>query len=301
MTGADLADRVERYIRLHPYADCLIINAVGAGRGELLTDMLIALQERRHLSHLRYTVRLFTPTPDDPWAGAALTDLFVPGDGARTAAAEAFSTPGDPLRPKLSVVVRDLSALTSADEDFPAHLTFLFTPFGGERHDIAPGRPGSGRVAVHGLVQEMTSHYSEDGGSAIWSRRPRHGATDPLPGAEITGDLLAVLPAALSAAAVAATAGDPRPGMLPQISLSLSADDRSLLHDVHRMSDWVITVEHRTLGAEYFDHGRRNRAEYVIDYTASSVAGMSSHVVGFIHALSTSSGRCLSRSLQTDG
>ncbi|WP_426677301.1 methylation-associated defense system ATP-binding protein MAD8 [Streptomyces krungchingensis] len=278
VTGADLADRVERYIRLHPYADCLIINAVGAGRGELLTDMLIALQERRHLAHLRYTVRLFTPTPDDPWAGAALTDLFAPGDGARTAAVEAFSTPGDPLRPKLSVVVRDLADLTSADEGFPAHLTFLFAPFGGERHDIAPGRPGSGRAAVHGLVQEMTSHYSEDGGSAVWSRRPRHGATDPLPGAEITGDLLASLPATLSAAAVAATAGEPRPGMLPQISLSLGADDRSLLHDVHRMSDWVITVD-RTLGAEYFDHGRRNRAEYVIDYTASSVAGMSSHVV----------------------
>jgi hypothetical protein len=278
VTGADLADRVERYIRLHPYADSLIINAVGAGRGELLTDMLICLQERRHLAHLRYTVRLFTPAADDPWAGAALTDLFAPRDGARTTAAEAFSTPGDPLRPKLSVLVRDLADLTSGHEDFPAHLSFLFAPFGGERHDIAPGRPDSGRAAVHGLVQEMTSHYSEDGGSAIWSRRPRHGVTDPLPGAEITGDLLAALPATVSAAVVAATTGEPRPGMLPQISLSLGTDDRSLLHDVHRMSDWVVTVD-RTLGAEYFDHGRPNRAEYVIDYTASSVAGMSSHIV----------------------
>ncbi|HLU98304.1 MAG TPA: hypothetical protein VKZ89_15815 [Thermobifida alba] len=278
VTGANLADRVERYIRLHPYADSLIINAVGAGRGQLLTDMLITLQERRHLAHLKYTVRLFTPVPDDPWAGAALTDLFAPRDGARTAAAEAFSTPGDPLRPKLSVVVRDLADLTSGEEDFPAHLSFLFAPFGGERHDIAPGRAASGRTAVHGLVQEMTSHYSEGGDTATWSRRPRHGATDPLPGAEITGDLLATLPATVSAAVVAATAGEPRPGMLPQISLSLGTDDRSLLHDVHRMSDWVITVD-RTLGAEYFDHGRPNRAEYVIDYTASSVAGMSSHIV----------------------
>jgi hypothetical protein len=279
MTGAELADRVERYIRLHPYADCLIINAVGAGRGELLADMLVALQERRHLSHLRYTVRIFTPVPDDPWAGAALTDLFAPADGPRTVAGEAFSTPGDPLRPKLSVVVRDLAALTGTEASFSAHLTFLFAPFGGERYDIAPGKPGSGRAAVHGLVQEMTSHYSEDDdGSATWSRQPKHGATDPLSGAEVTGDLLAALPATLSAAVVAATAGEPRPGTLPQISLSLDADDRALLHDVHRMSDWVVTVD-RTLGAEYFDHGRRNRAEYVIDYTASSTAGMSSHVV----------------------
>ncbi|MCH0571405.1 ATP-binding protein [Streptomyces sp. MUM 136J] len=278
VTGAELADRVERYIRLHPYADCLIVNAVGAGRGELLTDMFLELQGRRGLAHLRYTVRLFTPNPGDLWAGAALTDLFAPSDGARSATAEAFSTPGDPLRPKLSVVVSDLADLTAADASFPAHLTFLFAPFGGERHDIAPGRYGSARVAVHGLVQETTSHYTEDDGSAVWSRQPRHGATDPLPGAEVTGDLLASLPAALSAAAVAATAGEPRPGTLPQISLSLDADDRALLHDVHRMSDWVVTVD-RTLGAEYFDHGRRNRAEYVIDYSASSTAGMSSHLV----------------------
>ncbi|MFD9277070.1 hypothetical protein ACFWD7_07225 [Streptomyces mirabilis] len=278
VTGAELADRVERYVRLHPYADSLVINAVGAGRGELLADTLTALQERRHLAHLRYTVRLFTPAPDDPWTGAALTDLIAPADGARTAAAEAFSTPGDPLRPKLAVVVRKLVDLTSAQAEFPAHLTFLFAPFGGERYDIAPGGSADGRAAVHGLVQEMTSHYSEDGGSAVWSRQPRHGATDPLPGAEVTGDLLAALPTVLSAGAVAATSGEPRPGTLPQISLSLDADDRSLLHDVHRMSDWVITVD-RTLGTEYFDHGRKNRAEYVIDYSASSTAGMSSHVV----------------------
>lgn len=278
VSGEELADRVERYVRLHPYADCLAINAVGAGRGELLAEMLLALQERRHLAHLRYTVRLFSPTPADPWVGTALTDLFSPSDGARTAAAEAFCTPGDPLRPKLAVVVRDLADLTSAQADFPAHLTLLFAPFGGERHDIAPGRPSAGRVAVHGLVQEMTSRYAEEGGAAIWSRQPRHGATDPLPGAEVTGDLLAALPATLSAAAVTATTGEPRPGTLPQVTLSLDAEDRSLLHDVHRMSDWVITVD-RTLGAEYFDHGRRNRAEYVIDYSTSTTAGMRSHIV----------------------
>ncbi|MFF0589413.1 hypothetical protein ACFYWD_25985 [Streptomyces sp. NPDC003781] len=269
VTGTELADRVEKYVRLHPYADSLVLNALGAGQGELLADMLVALQERRHLSHLHYTVRLFATAPDDPWTGAALTDLMVPASGPRSAAAEAFATPGDPLRPKLSVVIRDARELSGAAEDFSAHLTFLFNPFGGESHDIAPGRDGTGRVAVHGLVQEMSGDYQEDDDSVEWTRRPRHGVTDPVAGAETTGDLLAALPRTLSAALVAVGVGEHRPGMLPQITVRLTPEDRALLHDVHGMSDWVVTVD-RTLGAEYFDHGRRGRTEYVIDHTDTS-------------------------------
>lgn len=278
VTGGELADRVEKYVRLHPYVDSLIINTLGAGHGELLADMLISLQERRHLSHLHYTVRLFATAPDDPWTGSALTDLMAPASGSRSAAAEAFATPGDPLRPKLSVVIRGSAELVRSVEDFPAHLTFLFNPFGGESHDIAPGCDGTGRVAVHGLIQEMSTAYREDDENAEWTRQPRHGVTDPVAGAETTGDLLAALPRALSTALVAASAGERRPGMLPQITVRLTADDRALLHDVHRMSDWVITVD-RTLGAEYFDHGRRGRSEYVIDHTAMSHGGLGHQVV----------------------
>ncbi|MER8018664.1 hypothetical protein ACIQ7S_09075 [Streptomyces griseoluteus] len=278
VTGPELADRVEKYIRLHPYADSLVINTLGAGHGELVADMLVALQERRHLSHLHYTVRLFATAPDDPWTGSALTDLTAPASGPRSAAAEAFATPGDPLRPKLSVVVRDATELLTAADDFPAHLTFLFNPFGGESHDIAPGRDGTGRAAVHGLVQEMSGDYLEDDDNVEWIRQPRHGVTDPVPGAETTGDLLAALPRTLSAALVAASAGEHRPGMLPQIKVRLDPDDRALLHDVHRISDWVVTVD-RTLGAEYFDHGRRGRTEYVIDHTTTSHSGLGHQIV----------------------
>ncbi|WP_055526642.1 methylation-associated defense system ATP-binding protein MAD8 [Streptomyces graminilatus] len=278
VSGDELADRVEKYIRLHPYVDSLVINALGAGHGELLAEMLVSLQERRHLSHLHYTVRLFAAAPDDPWTGSALTDLMAPASGSRSAAAEAFATPGDPLRPKLSVVIRDATELRRAADGFPAHLTFLFNPFGGESHDIAPGRDGTGRVAVHGLVQEMGSSYREDDENAEWTRQPRHGATDPVTGAETTGDLLAALPRALSAALVAASAGEHRPGMLPQITVRLTPDDRALLHDVHQVSDWVVTVD-RTLGAEYFDHGRRGRSEYVIDHTITSHGGLGHQIV----------------------
>lgn len=278
VSGGELADRVEKYIRLHPYVDNLVINALGAGQGEFLADMLVSLQERRHLSHLHYTVRLFAAVSDDPWTGSALTELMAPASGSRSAAAEPFATPGGPLRPKLSVVIRDSEELLTSVDNFPAHLTFLFNPFGGERHDIAPGRDDTGRVAVHGLVQEMSTKYHEDDETAEWTRQPRHGATDPVAGAEATCDLLAALPRALSKALVATSAGERRPGMLPQITVRLTTDNRTLLHDVHRMSDWVITVD-RTLGAEYFDHGRRGRSEYVIDHTTMSHGGLRHQIV----------------------
>ncbi|MGW0755564.1 methylation-associated defense system ATP-binding protein MAD8 [Streptomyces sp. NPDC002814] len=278
VTGSDLADRVERYVRLHPYADSLVINALGAGRGDLLTAMLTELQSRKHLAHLRYTIRLFADNPAEPWVGEALTDLFSPASGTRSVAAEAFATPGDPLRPKLAIVVRDAADLRHRADEFPAHLSILFDPFGGEQYDIAPGVRTTGRVAAHGLVQELTSVYTEDDEYVAWSRQPRHGATDPLLGTEETGDLLAALPEALSVAVVTVTSGEPRPGHLPQITLRLTPGDRALLHDVHQASDWVITVD-RTLGVEYFDHGRADRPEYVIDYSATLQTGLGHHIV----------------------
>lgn len=176
------------------------------------------------------------------------------------------------------MVVRDAADLRTAADDFPAHLSILFDPFGGEQYDIAPGVRTTGRVAAHGLVQELTSVYAEDDEYVAWSRQPRHGESDPLDGAEETGDLLAALPQALSDAVVAVTSGEPRPGHLPQITLRLTPEDRALLHDVHHASDWVVTVD-RTLGVEYFDHGRSDRPEYVIDYSATSQTGMGHHIV----------------------
>jgi hypothetical protein len=54
-----LADRVEQYLRQHPYVSTLVISAVNAGRGEQLAEILVALQGRKHLRHVNYDIRLF--------------------------------------------------------------------------------------------------------------------------------------------------------------------------------------------------------------------------------------------------
>ena len=59
-----LADRVERYLRQHPYVSTLVISAVNAGRGEQLADMLVELQRRKQLQHVNYDIRIFAPDFD---------------------------------------------------------------------------------------------------------------------------------------------------------------------------------------------------------------------------------------------
>jgi hypothetical protein len=60
---------------------------------------------------------------------------------------------------------------------------------------------------------------------------------------------------------------------VPRITLSLDVDDSTLLHQAHRSSDWVITVD-RTLGVEYFDNpGSTRRPDYVIDFEADGGRG----------------------------
>ena len=62
-------------------------------------------------------------------------------------------------------------------------------------------------------------------------------------------------------------------GLVPQVTLGLSPADGALLHQAHRSSDWVITVD-RTLGMEYFDSpGSARRPDYVIDFEGSAAGG----------------------------
>jgi DNA phosphorothioation-dependent restriction protein DptH len=58
---------------------------------------------------------------------------------------------------------------------------------------------------------------------------------------------------------------------LPIIRLELGTNERALISEIHDASDWVFTID-RNMGIEFFDHGgRRNRPDYLIDYTPATV------------------------------
>jgi hypothetical protein len=51
------------------------------------------------------------------------------------------------------------------------------------------------------------------------------------------------------------------------VTLVLKSDERALLHQVHEVSDWVVTLD-RNMGIEFFDHRHHpSRPDYLIDHS----------------------------------
>ncbi|MDR7303499.1 methylation-associated defense system ATP-binding protein MAD8 [Haloactinomyces albus] len=277
VSGQALADRVERYLRAHPYVTTLTIAAVNPGRAEALADMLVQLQRRAEFSDLRYDLRLFFRDPDVPDAGGALVELLH-GEWNTAHEVERFREPSAGLTPKLSVSLRPLEEFSSASTEHTVHLTILFDAFGGETFEVGTGAERH-HVTVHGLAQEMRSHYQVAEEIASWRKVPVHGSAHPLPGSSEFSDLMGQLPGLMSTAAATVSSGQVSRQFVPCVTLNLDAADRTLLHQAHRSSDWVITID-RTMGMELFDSpSSAQRSEYVIDHSAPDTSTLGHHIV----------------------
>ena len=266
--GAALASRVQRYLVQHPYISTLVINAFNPGRAGVLADMLLALQRQPAFEDISYDVRLFVPDADALGVGEGLAELLSPSGSQSGSEADAFATPsGDHLRPKLAIGVRSTSDFRATPERFSSHLTFLFDLFPAEEVGATDEPFRESAAPVHGLLQEYHVDYQEDDTTIAWRRTPRHGLAMPLKGSEGLTELLSTLPVILSNAVSAVATGRIGIRLRPVISLALDATERALLHQVHEVSDWVLTLD-RNMGIEFFDHGgRRDRPDYLIDHS----------------------------------
>ncbi|MFI6004783.1 hypothetical protein ACIA98_30985 [Streptomyces sp. NPDC051366] len=274
LSGMALADRIERYVRLHPYVRTLVMNVVNAGRAEIVADALLELQRRDATRELAYDIRLCVTDPQAPETGEALVELQSAQSAITSAEAEVFLHAAGPGRTaKLVHSVRSVAEFTSRADDFDAHLTVLIDAFGGEQHAATTHR-GIAHAPVHGLVQSTAVTYEDNEQQIVWRTSPRHGSALALEEAEDLATLMSRLPGLLTtAAACVATAGQ-APRSVPCTVLALDTDDRALLYQAHETGDWVVTID-RTLGLEYFDHaGQHGRPEYVIDYAPSAGSGL---------------------------
>ncbi|MFE0276134.1 hypothetical protein ACFWZY_29185 [Streptomyces sp. NPDC058992] len=279
LTGVALADRIERYVRLHPYVSTLVMNVVNAGRAEIVADALLELQRRTATRDLTYDIRLCVIDPEAPETGAALMELQSAQSQISSAEAEAFLHTTGPARiAKLVHSVRSVDEFTRRPTEFDAHLTVLIDAFGGEQHSSTPHRPVS-HAPVHGLVQATASVYEDSDQQIVWRTAPRHGTALAIEDAEDLATLMGRLPALLAtAAACVATAGQALRNV-PCTVLSLDTDARDLLYQAHQSGDWVVTIDRR-LGLEYFDSAdRHGRPEYVIDYAPAQGSGLGHQIM----------------------
>lgn len=271
-----LAARVQRYLVQHPYVETLTINAFNVGRAGVLAEVLLALQRHPEFADLRYDIRLFVLDPAAPSTGEALLELLSPDSGTSAKEADAFSTPTNShLHPKLRLAIRAIREFRDEPDLHAAHLSFLLDLFPAEEIRAVDVQDSDDSSFVHGLVQPFEVDYLEDEQSITWLRRPLHGAAQPLEGAEALSDLMGSLSRAVSIAVATVARSQYLPHARPVVALSLSADERAMLHQVHEVSDWVFTID-RNLGIEFFDHHRHaTRPDYLIDHSPDMANAMS--------------------------
>lgn len=270
-----LATRVQRYLIQHPYVRTLTINAFNAGRAGSLADVLVNLQKHPEFVDLRYDIRLFVTDPDAPGTGEALNDLLSPDSASAGREVDAFATPTEShLHPKLRLAIRSLDEFRKTPDEHSAHLSFLFDVFPAEEIRAVDASEYDECSFVHGLVQPFAVKYLEDEQSITWLRHPLHGRAKVLEGAEELTDLVATLSRLMSVATASVARSQALPNSRPVIALSLSADERAMLHQVHEISDWVLTID-RNLGIEFFDHRRHpTRPDYLIDHSPDMANAM---------------------------
>ena len=149
-----------------------------------------------------------------------------------------------------------------------AHVTFLFDVFPAQRNQRRKRRRDLSALLlcmaffrIFALTTQRMNIplHGRDGHST--------GQLLELPGAEELTDLLTSLPRLLSTAVASVATGQVGLKLVPVITLTLEAQDRALIHHVHEVSDWVITVD-RNMGIEFFDHGGKpGRPDYLIDHS----------------------------------
>jgi hypothetical protein len=270
-----LAARIQRYLIQHPYVRTLTVNAFNTGRAAVLSDMLVDIQRHPEFSDLRYDIRLFVPDPDAPGIGDALNDLLSPDSGVTGREVDAFATPTEShLHPKLRLAIRSIDEFRRAPDEHAAHLSFLFDLFPAEEIRAIDAGELDECTFVHGLVQPFAVKYHEDDQSITWLRQPLHGRAQALEDAEELSDLMATTSRLMSVALASVSRSQVLPNARPVIALSLSADERAMLHQVHEVSDWVLTID-RNLGIEFFDHRRHpTRPDYLIDHSPDMANSM---------------------------
>lgn len=264
ISGKVLAEKIQRYLSQHPYVCELSLNVFNPGAGVVITEALLALQQKREHSDLRYNIRLFTSDTDSPALGEALETMVHPGSTVNEAADAFAASTGSHLFSKLNLAKHTLAEFHANAQDYPAHISILLDVFPAEVLSIAE-KP-QGITPLYGLIQDFHTEFIDDDSGTYWNKCPVVGGALNAENQAPCFELLSSLSRNLCFATSAVAASGSSFKAVPVVTLGLDVNQRELIYEVHQVSDWVFTID-RNMGIEFFDHGgRKNRPDYLIDY-----------------------------------
>jgi DNA helicase HerA-like ATPase/predicted DNA-binding antitoxin AbrB/MazE fold protein len=279
-----IADRLWRYLRHHPYIKTLKLNVLNPGDGLLFLNTIRELQKMDEFKNLRYDIT-FYGTLGYELMGSAFDELIndeMLSEGSRPDIDEELLEPShNPLFPKLFFSKVKVDPAKWTDVEFrEANVTVIIDQFVTKSISRPVGNvPGS--YFLHSLLAEYRSEFNVMEDAVTWSRK-----VVPSPTAEIKeGDESATLIYNIGKNVLGLSCSYYEWGKsvdyVPTIQLELNKQDRHILSEIHKRSDWVFTID-RNFGIEYFDNpedSNPNLKSYLIDYTPEFMDGVGHRLI----------------------
>jgi hypothetical protein len=174
ITAPQIADRIWRYLKHHPYVTTLRINVVNPGDGLLVLNAVREIQKLEEFQDLNYDVAFYADQRYEIMGSAfdEMTDGATLADGSPPEVDEDLLRPNkNPLFPKLTFSKRKVTEADWRTTDLrEAHITILVDRFSTKvltRHTQPP--PGS--FCLHNMLAEYRADFDVKGDSATWSRK----------------------------------------------------------------------------------------------------------------------------------
>jgi DNA phosphorothioation-dependent restriction protein DptH len=278
---AQIADRLWRYLRHHPYIKTLKLNVLNPGDGLLFLNTIRELQKMDDFKNLRYDIT-FYGTLGYELMGSAFDELMNESSSTDVGLdidEELLEPSHNPLFPKLffsKVKVKDWTQVQFKE----ANVTVIIDQFVTKTISRPVGNvPGS--YFLHGLLAEYRSEFNIMDEAVTWSRKVVPSATSELTTDSLISNLIFKIGQNFLGLSCSYFDWGKSIDHLPTIQLELEKEDRHILSQIHDRSDWVFTID-RNFGIEYFDNpadANPNLKSYLIDYTPEFMDGVGHRLI----------------------
>lgn len=285
ITPMQLADKVWRYLKHHPYVSTLRLNVINPGDGQLILNTVREIQKSGKFDDLNYDIAFYGDLRYEVMGSAfdEMTEEAVLSEGSQPEVDEALLKPNrNPLFPKLTFSKRRVKEADWKDTELrEAHITVLIDRFS-TRVLMRPTSNAQGSFCLHNLIAEYRADFDIKGESATWSRKVIPDQNHELADRDTCAESIFKTDDNLLRTSACFYDWGNSIEKVPAIQLELSDTDKHIISKIHECSDWVLTID-RNFGIEYFDNPRSAPGvtvrSYLIDYTPEFLEGVGHRLI----------------------
>lgn len=285
VTPMQLADKVWRYLKHHPYVSTLRLNVINSGDGQLILNTIREVQKSGQFADLNYDIAFYGDLRYEVMASAFddLMEEAVRSESNQPEVDEALLKPNrNALFPKLTFSKQRVrEADWNTTELREAHITVLIDRFA-TKVLMRPTGGAQGSFCLHNLIAEYRADFDMKGESATWSRKVIPNQNRELAEGDTCAENIFKTDDNLLRTTACFYDWGNSLEKVPAIQLQLSDTDKHIINKIHEYSDWVLTID-RNFGVEYFDNPRSapgvSVRSYLIDYTPEFLEGVGHRLI----------------------